>query len=88
MSTPFLSICIPSYNRPGELQNLLASIDCNPAEGGVISCVDLAPKVIYKCEKKNIFSKFTVRKINIFDFIRCPTYHSKRLSALATTTVF
>jgi abequosyltransferase len=44
MSTPFLSICIPSYNRPGELQNLLSSIDCNPAEVEVVICEDLAPK--------------------------------------------
>jgi glycosyltransferase involved in cell wall biosynthesis len=44
MSAPFLSICIPSYNRPGELQNLLASIDCNPAEVEVVICEDLAPK--------------------------------------------
>ena len=44
MSSPFLSICIPSYNRPGELRNLLASIDCNPAEVNVVICEDLAPK--------------------------------------------
>lgn len=44
MSSPFLSICIPSYNRPGELQNLLASIDCNPEEVEVVICEDLAPK--------------------------------------------
>lgn len=44
MSGPFLSICIPSYNRPGELQNLLASIDCTPADVEVVICEDLAPK--------------------------------------------
>jgi glycosyltransferase involved in cell wall biosynthesis len=43
MSNPFLSICIPSYNRPAELSNLLASIDCNPAEVEVVICEDLAP---------------------------------------------
>ncbi len=41
---PFLSICIPSYNRPSELHNLLASIDCDPAEVEVVICEDLAPK--------------------------------------------
>ncbi|NQU47751.1 MAG: glycosyltransferase family 2 protein [Planctomycetes bacterium] len=44
MSSPFLSICIPSYNRPSELRNLLASIDCNPAVVEVVICEDLAPK--------------------------------------------
>ena len=44
MSSPFLSICIPSYNRPSELRNLLASIDCKPAEVEVVICEDLAPK--------------------------------------------
>jgi abequosyltransferase len=44
MSPPFLSICIPSYNRPNELRNLLASIDCNPTEVEIVICEDLAPK--------------------------------------------
>jgi abequosyltransferase len=44
MTVRFLSICIPSYNRPNELRNLLASIDCNPADVEVVICEDLAPK--------------------------------------------
>lgn len=44
MNYPFLSICIPSYNRPSELRNLLESIDCSPAEVEVVICEDLAPK--------------------------------------------
>jgi len=44
MDAAFLSICIPSYNRPGELRNLLASIDGNPAEVEIVICEDLAPK--------------------------------------------
>ena len=44
MSSPFLSICIPSYNRPSELRNLLVSIDCNPADVEIVICEDLAPK--------------------------------------------
>lgn len=44
MILPFLSIGIPSYNRPGELRNLLASIDCNEAEVEVVICEDFAPK--------------------------------------------
>lgn len=44
MTTPFLSICIPSYNRPQQLGRLLASIDCNPADIEIVICEDLAPK--------------------------------------------
>lgn len=44
MSNPFLSICIRVYIRPGDLCNLLASIDCNPAVIKVGICDDLAPE--------------------------------------------
>lgn len=40
----FLSICIPSYNRPEELRNLLYSIDCNPEGIEVVICEDMAPR--------------------------------------------
>lgn len=41
---PFLSICIPSYNRPRQLTELLASIDCNPGDIEIVICEDGAPK--------------------------------------------
>lgn len=44
MSEPFLSICIPAYNRPKQLGELLQSIDCNPLDIEIIICEDLAPK--------------------------------------------
>lgn len=44
MISPFLSICVPSYNRPVELSDLLTSIDCIPADVEVVICEDLAPK--------------------------------------------
>lgn len=44
MNSPFLSVCIPSYNRPSELRNLLTSIDCNPEEVEIVVCEDFAPK--------------------------------------------
>lgn len=44
MTAPFLSICIPSYNRPQQLGSLLASIDCNPADIEIVICEDLAPR--------------------------------------------
>ena len=43
MSPPFISICIPSYNRSRELCNLLASVDCVPAEIEIVICEDFAP---------------------------------------------
>lgn len=46
MTAPFLSICIPSYNRPQQLGELLASIDCKPADIEIVICEDLAPKRI------------------------------------------
>ena len=44
MTVPFLSICIPSYNRPQQLGELLASVDCNPTDIEIVICEDLAPK--------------------------------------------
>lgn len=44
MTVPFLSICIPSYNRPQQLGELLASIDCKPADIEIVISEDLAPK--------------------------------------------
>jgi abequosyltransferase len=44
MTSVFLSICIPSYNRPVELRNLLDSIDCSPVDIEVVICEDFAPK--------------------------------------------
>jgi len=44
MDNPILSICIPSYNRPRQLGELLDSIDCSSADIEVIICEDLAPK--------------------------------------------
>ncbi|MBU3917551.1 glycosyltransferase [bacterium] len=44
MTAPFLSICIPSYNRPQQLGELLASIDCAPIDIEIVICEDLAPK--------------------------------------------
>ena len=44
MPSPFLSICIPSYNRPRQLSELLASIDCQPQDVEIVICEDGAPK--------------------------------------------
>lgn len=60
MSDVFLSICIPSYNRPDELLRLLRTIDCNPEDVQIVVCEDHAPKRLevrervetFKCETK------------------------------------
>lgn len=44
MTAPFLSICIPSYNRPEQLQDLLRSIDCDPAAVEILVCEDRSPR--------------------------------------------
>ncbi|MBT3721757.1 MAG: glycosyltransferase family 2 protein [Gammaproteobacteria bacterium] len=43
-NSPILSICIPSYNRPKQLAELLQTIDCNISDIEVVICEDLAPK--------------------------------------------
>jgi abequosyltransferase len=43
MDAPLLSICIPAYNRPRQLAELIASIDCDPAMVEVVICEDASP---------------------------------------------
>lgn len=40
---PTLSICIPSYNRPQQLGELLRSIDCAPEDVEIVICEDYSP---------------------------------------------
>ena len=44
MNEPFLSVCIPSYNRPDTLYRLLKSIDVTAAGIEVVVAEDKAPK--------------------------------------------
>lgn len=58
-----LSICIPSYNRPGELIRLLRSVDCDPSKVEIIICEDASPKRLEVREAVNYFiaeSSYTV----------------------------
>jgi glycosyltransferase involved in cell wall biosynthesis len=41
---PLLSICVPSYNRPNQLSELLLSIDCNPENIEIVICEDQSPQ--------------------------------------------
>lgn len=44
MKTPFVSICIPSYNRPDTLLRLLRTIDTTSDDIQIVICEDMAPK--------------------------------------------
>lgn len=44
MNTPFLSICIPSYNRPDTLLRLLRTIDSKATDLQIVICEDKSPK--------------------------------------------
>lgn len=43
---PIVSICIPSFNRPDQLIELLRSVDCNPTKIEIIICEDYSQKRI------------------------------------------
>ena len=57
MTTSLLSICIPSYNRPDELRNLLASIDGPSVDIEIVICEDLAPKRLEVRAVANAFAE-------------------------------
>lgn len=60
MSEYFISICIPSYNRPNELLRLLRSIDCDEKHGiQIVICEDKAPKRIEVREVIDIYKAET-----------------------------
>lgn len=63
----FVSICIPSYNRPKELRRLLGSIDTNRiSEVQIVICEDKAPKrakVRAVVDEFNKQSKYVVKYI-------------------------
>jgi len=40
---PLLSICIPAYNRPHQLDLLLRSVDCDPEQIEIVICEDCSP---------------------------------------------
>src|SRR3972149_9647503 len=44
LTRQLLSICIPSYNRPGQISDLLFSIDCDPEHVEVVVCEDRSPQ--------------------------------------------
>ena len=82
MNKIFLSVCIPSFNRPDELLRLLRTVDSDPQYTQIVVCEDHAPKrleVRARVEEFKKESKYEVKYIenevnkgydwNIRDFI-------------------
>lgn len=55
MAKPFLSICIPSYNRPRQLLRLLRTIDTRSRDIQIVICEDKAPK---RLEVRQVVDEF------------------------------
>lgn len=53
--SPLLTVCIPSYNRPEQLQHLLSTIDCKPAEIEIVIREDASPK---RAEIRDVVGEF------------------------------
>jgi abequosyltransferase len=60
---PLVSICIPSFNRPQQLNDLLNSLDCDCTKVEVIICEDSAPKRIEVRETVEEFCEKSKYKI-------------------------
>lgn len=67
MSRPLLSICVPSYNRPRQIVDLLNSIDCDPTNVEIVICEDVAPQRDQIRTAVEIFAKGSNYKINYFE---------------------
>ena len=66
MNRPFLSVCIPSFNRPDELFRLLNTVDSDPEDTQIVICEDHAPKrfeVRARVEEFKKGSKYDVKYI-------------------------
>jgi len=50
-----LSICIPSYNRPEQLEKLLLTVDCYPEQIEIVICEDAAPR---RKEVRDVVDRF------------------------------
>lgn len=55
---PFISICIPAYNRPSELLSLLDTIDCDPSFIDIVIAEDNSPN---RLEIRSVVASFSSR---------------------------
>lgn len=65
--SPLLSICIPSYNRPRQLAELLASVDCDPIKIEIVVCEDCSPQREEIRSAVAQFRKQTTFKVRYFE---------------------
>ena len=66
MVAPLLSICIPAYNRPAQLIDLLATVDCASEDIEIVICEDFSPSrsdIRQRVADFQATSKFAVRYI-------------------------
>lgn len=54
---PLISLCIPSFDRPAQLIELLRSVDCDPAKIEIIICEDCSPKRLEVRDRVNEFKE-------------------------------
>ena len=63
----FISICIPSYNRPRVIQRLLESVDCDPSEVEIVVCEDFSPRREEIRQKINLFKSTSRYRVNYLE---------------------
>ncbi len=54
---PLVSLCVPSFNRPAQLIELLKSVDCDAAKIEIIICEDCSPNRLEVRNRVNEFRK-------------------------------
>lgn len=68
MMIPLISICIPSYNRPKELQRLLLSVDVSKVDSiEIIVCEDMSPGRLAIREVCERYKKESAYKLRYFE---------------------
>ncbi len=63
---PFLTVCVPSYNRPHHLVRLLKSIDADPKELEIVVCEDQSPKRQEIKEQFDAFAQNSLLNCNLY----------------------
>lgn len=64
---PLLSICIPSYNRPRQIANLLLSIDCDSKNIEIVVCEDRSPQRDQVRSAVESFTSQSLYKVRYFE---------------------
>lgn len=64
---PLISICIPAFNRPKHIIDLLKSVDCLPDEIEIVICEDHSPDRKKIREAVNTFKKSSHYNIEYFE---------------------